>query len=854
MAAPLISLGVLGVASLPSPRQLQVPGVYGLRPSSSLQIAQKLSDFSLNSFRKMLLPRKIFNQDNSKPPSSQPGAEARAQNVVRDLQINIDILEENGRILVLEQAHLMFGANEESSFAREPTPSSATIEGEEKSASRALSEPNWASDERACTQIPLGRVARHGHARIYPSDDVHQVLLSKLVPALQEAFEAEDALFAPLFDLEDSTLAVRPEANKLLFSTLELIVCPASPAGDWLEASATLHPLDGKRALLELARRLLDSGAPFQGTSDLLGVRFKAYTDPSESITDFNAALRSAKRRNTLDDDEVKELFLAALDPGFYAPVVSRLFTHQQRAAVDLLTMQQWVLECYARHVTAGTHTAAYTLSAAAVTADGDTSQLSDLTTIILDVKRQLKVLTDKVNGRGFTPRADKRKIGNGGGGSGVRFAAGDLPTGGNWSQSQGRKRVAFHKGSGDFIPFCQNSTCKKDEARHWHRDCPNGGKHGAGGSFHSFSLGDIENDLLAEQFQTAMDEHDGERFDALCLLAGGKPEMLDGVSACAFGLEPEREDGALHDFLPYCQPATHMGGFTVGGVESGISAVACTHVREDSPPAPPPAAITHVYPDESEASDVGDMMPVDPMHAHEPDLCFADRIARMGGLSITAEGKDLAMRYMHAESETDSCDGDVDASAAGCDPIDGEDAVPQPPASRRGCGAPPWGFGRSSAIAVMVCAFFYVCATAAPLSAATLGEACTPDHTGPGVGGAAEATTSEPVFTSAAPAAIPPRRHGRHRARQGLHNAPIGLYIPVHPPPPPQYWDAPPSPDYSPGPTTDEEEGEDPSHDDRDLSDFFGGSTNDSITASATSIHGTMTVLRAGAGSATAN
>ncbi|KAK3287089.1 hypothetical protein CYMTET_5381 [Cymbomonas tetramitiformis] len=103
-----------------------------------------------------------------------------------------------------------------------------------------------------------------------------QVLLAKLVPALQEAFEAQDVLFAPLSDLEDSTLAVRSEANKLLFSTLELIVCPASPAGDWLEASATLHPMDGKRVLLEFARRLLDSGAPFQGTSDLLGVRFKA--------------------------------------------------------------------------------------------------------------------------------------------------------------------------------------------------------------------------------------------------------------------------------------------------------------------------------------------------------------------------------------------------------------------------------------------------------------------------------------------------------------------------------------------------------------------------------------------------
>ncbi|KAK3252660.1 hypothetical protein CYMTET_38041 [Cymbomonas tetramitiformis] len=61
------------------------------------------------------------------------------------------------------------------------------------------------------------------HDRFTGTESNAQVLLSKLVPALQEAFEAEDALFAPMFDLEDSTLAVRPEANKLLFSTLELI-------------------------------------------------------------------------------------------------------------------------------------------------------------------------------------------------------------------------------------------------------------------------------------------------------------------------------------------------------------------------------------------------------------------------------------------------------------------------------------------------------------------------------------------------------------------------------------------------------------------------------------------------------
>ncbi|KAK3233907.1 hypothetical protein CYMTET_55822 [Cymbomonas tetramitiformis] len=162
-----------------------------------------------------------------------------------------------------------------------------------------------------------------------------QVLYARLVPAIQEAFEAQDPLFAPLFDLEDATVAIRSEAIKLLFSTNELIVCPASPAGDWLEASATVCTrLMGKWALLEIARRLLDAGAPFQETSDLLGVRFKAHTDLSDSITDFNAALKSAGRRNTLDDDEVKEQFISALDGGvFYAPVVASQAVHALAAS-----------------------------------------------------------------------------------------------------------------------------------------------------------------------------------------------------------------------------------------------------------------------------------------------------------------------------------------------------------------------------------------------------------------------------------------------------------------------------------------------------------------------------------------
>ncbi|KAK3280320.1 hypothetical protein CYMTET_11833 [Cymbomonas tetramitiformis] len=129
-------------------------------------------------------------------------------------------------------------------------------------------------------------------------------VIAKLVLALRTAFTTEESAFGPLFDLEDATLPVRPEANRLLFSTLELIIHPTSPAADWIESSAESHPFDGKRALFEIARMLIDTGGPFQGTADLLSIKIVKDVNPLSSISAFNAALRSARRKSTLNDEE----------------------------------------------------------------------------------------------------------------------------------------------------------------------------------------------------------------------------------------------------------------------------------------------------------------------------------------------------------------------------------------------------------------------------------------------------------------------------------------------------------------------------------------------------------------------
>ncbi|KAK3244200.1 hypothetical protein CYMTET_46179 [Cymbomonas tetramitiformis] len=176
---------------------------------------------------------------------------------------------------------------------------------------------------------------------------------------------------------------------------------------------------------------------------------------------------------------------------------------------------------------------------------------------MVLDLKRQLAAFLDTAESgpapRGFTPRADKpdRRIK-------TRFAASPLPKGGNWSQSISKK-VAFHRDTGATVPYCQNQVCAKGKARHWHRDCPNGGRTGL--SAYAFAE-EAENSVLPAKFQHAIDHDDAEEFDALCMLAGGKPDIFADLSACSFC----EEDG---EALVSAKAGT---GFTTGNTFTGIT------------------------------------------------------------------------------------------------------------------------------------------------------------------------------------------------------------------------------------------------------------------------------------------
>ncbi|KAK3258155.1 hypothetical protein CYMTET_32787 [Cymbomonas tetramitiformis] len=137
-------------------------------------------------------------------------------------------------------------------------------------------------------------------SRFMGNEDNAATIFAKLVPARQKAFTAEGLAFTTIFTLDDATVTMSVESNRLLFSTFELLVHPTSPAVDRLEASSLAFPQDGKRVLLEFALRLLHTDAPFQGTSDLLGVKVLANEDPQEAIADFSGALTAARHRGTL--------------------------------------------------------------------------------------------------------------------------------------------------------------------------------------------------------------------------------------------------------------------------------------------------------------------------------------------------------------------------------------------------------------------------------------------------------------------------------------------------------------------------------------------------------------------------
>ncbi|KAK3284649.1 hypothetical protein CYMTET_7712 [Cymbomonas tetramitiformis] len=554
-------------------------------------------------------------------------------------------------------------------------------------------------------------------------------IFTRMVSALQTIFVTEDIGFAPLFTLGDATLAVRVEANNLLFSTLELLVDPSSPAADWMDSSHASFPTDGKRGLLEFARRMIPIGDPFQGQADMFAVRIPAGMDPHGPIEDFNAALKAARSRAMLMDEDVKSLFIKALDTTFYLPA----------GGVPLASSRPTSRPRPPHYSAMGT-----------LTYDGPRLEAA-----IGRLPRRRRV---RAVPTGITPRADKpdRRVK-------TRFAASPLPKGGNWSQSVSKK-VAFHRDTGATIPYCQNQVYAKGKARHWHRDCPNGGRTGL--SAYAFAE-EAENSVLAAKFQHAIDHGDPVEFDALCMLAGGKPEVFTDLSACSFC----EEDGEVL--------VSAVTEFSEMARTAGASTFNINTFTADLPVVSEPTAHSPPASVESEEEWTGPPNPFCPPVTRT----FADFIESTG-IALGAPDEPAANMNLLSAVEAPERVMDYKPATYATSDDDDEDASMAPPRPRYGCGNAIPGFGRSLLTSSLVCALFVICATAAPHTVADVGGAGARTCTAPPVGGATWTASAVPTTGTsptamvrndlgdavggASTAAIPPHRQTRYRELRG--------------------------------------------------------------------------------------
>ncbi|KAK3240653.1 hypothetical protein CYMTET_49517 [Cymbomonas tetramitiformis] len=307
-------------------------------------------------------------------------------------------------------------------------------------------------------------------------------IFSQLMHELRAQFVLQSPAFAPLFDLTDMAVEARHEANELLLSALTFLARPGSPARDWLEASGSDVPGDGKRAALEVVRMLQERSEPFDSFELLLAVRIPSGKDPDRGIREFNGLLRDVQRSHNLPEDAVKRQFLKALgDSWLYRDLANSLARADQRQGVSLLTIQALCR-----------------------------SSVERMQQDIRDLKRQKREGPPPA-GKHLTRSAAKH------------HRAGVKPLG-------TAPPVSFDKKSGAFVPHCQNAVCAQSGLKHWHAECPNGGRHSA---HYCSAVEDYETDCLAVRFQRFYDAGDEHAFESLCTMEG-RPEVCE-LSAHSF-------------------------------------------------------------------------------------------------------------------------------------------------------------------------------------------------------------------------------------------------------------------------------------------------------------------------------
>ncbi|KAK3278208.1 hypothetical protein CYMTET_13834 [Cymbomonas tetramitiformis] len=373
-----------------------------------------------------------------------------------------------------------------------------------------------------CAKTAATKVLGDKTAKFKGNENSASDIFSQLVSELQQLFTLQSPAFAPLFELTAADAPVLSAANELLYSVLLLLTAPGSPARNWVEASGSDVPADGKRATLEVVRMLADVSTPFDAFAELLEVRISDEQDPDSDIRLFNSCLRDAQRLQALPEDAVKRQFISALSGPAYAALVDSFARADQRAAVSLLTLQARVREQYRCGRLSGKRTAGRPMSVASCTTDtGLASAIDRLSAQLVKLQRDVDSLKkggSKPPGK-HTPRNFHRP--------GVQPLA-----------HSASSEVAFDKRSGTFVPTCRHEKCRAVGSKHWLSECPHKDTHPMTiSASYCQAVESYDSDVLALRFQRYYDAGDEGSMEHLCALVG-QPEVCE-LSAHSFAPEP---------------------------------------------------------------------------------------------------------------------------------------------------------------------------------------------------------------------------------------------------------------------------------------------------------------------------
>ncbi|KAK3263203.1 hypothetical protein CYMTET_27976 [Cymbomonas tetramitiformis] len=475
--------------------------------------------------------------------------------------------------------------------ASPPTPS-VNLTGADRTRASAVSQSTWDADVvKRVAKDTLGNKS----ASFSGSEPHRRVLWDSLFASLQDSFESKDTASATIFDLVDITQEVNPVFNELLLRSLVSLTTPHSPARRWVEASARTSPKDGKRALLEITKRLMPTGhKPMRHHEELLSISFSESADPEPLVAQFDECLKAiaASGAGPLDGQHAKRQLLSALDPDFYREVITplRLDTELDKVAIEEIYVHVCeVWWCAHPEGPTTKHPPSLPLSAAYTSRDApETDFLSEFDRVLREAFKLLDVLRDSARdpvpnpppprhdardrdrrtGVSFPPskwRDARNRRPNGvfhGRNSfrnrGYRFAEKPLPKDGCWSQSYYNKKhsasnISFHSLSSAFIQECP--VCPghfHDTAR-----CPAvGGVCGGDAAAAAQEL-----DEVVSAFQAAFDDEDDDAFAELCQLHS-PPRVRDGPEPLTY---PEHASLGLR--------AQYAGLVSQSPADSGMSA-----------------------------------------------------------------------------------------------------------------------------------------------------------------------------------------------------------------------------------------------------------------------------------------